>query len=361
MFKKLSLAILIATSTAGSAAALEVPRTTFNDMVKSEISDPSMSVYRAELAASLGDYDTAAMNYIAAMKTGFLEITGNLIDLISRKQLSADISLLSVKEIERLSSDNRQLSLYLGSFYEESSLNQNLRHSFFWYHNAMRLGDQDVVRKIADFVMAKKGGADEVYTSVDALSMYRSYVDRHQTPDIAFDIAESLYSGTKISRNLKLAYKYYMMAADGGVTPAFFRLAYMSEKGIGANVDLEKAVDFYHKSLTTKDSTEALYRLGRIHMYSEGAMGQPVKGYSFLKKAADAGHLDAMYKVALMHFYGTDFANVDTKMAIDYFDRASLAGSEMATLKLIDIYTNGASGIQPSRSKVMELKKRQLD
>ncbi len=359
MLKKLSLAIIIASSTAGSSLALDVPRISFNQLVKSDIEDPTMNIYRAELASSIGDFDTAASNYITAMRMQFLDVTGNLIDLISQKKLSPEVAFMGVKELERLAGDNPDLSKYIGDFYNEPTINQNKRDAFFWYHNAMRLGDKDIVKTIADFVVEKQGGANEIYSEIDALSMYRSYVDRHKTPDIAFDIAEKLYDGEKIERNLTLAHKYYTLAAEGNINDAYFRLAYMNEKGIGAPVNIESAVEYYHKAQGTKHSTEALYRLARIHMYSEGAFSEPVKGYSFLKKAADRGHLDALYKVGLMHFYGTDFVNVDTDMAVTYFEKASQLGSKMATLKLIDIYTNGAAGIKPSSAMVSELVKRQ--
>ena len=131
MLKKLSLAILIATSTAGTSLALDVPRTTFNQLVKSDIEDPTMNIYRAELAASLGDFDTAASNYITAMRMQFLDVTGNLVDLISQKQLSPEIALMGIKEIERLAGDNPEMSLYIGNFYNEATPNQNERDAFF--------------------------------------------------------------------------------------------------------------------------------------------------------------------------------------------------------------------------------------
>lgn len=360
MSYKIPFAVLLA-ALSTNVLATEVPRSSFDEMVKSNLDFPAVHVYKAEVAEGMGDYDSSAMSYIAAMKLGYLDVIGNIADLISTRKLSPEINLLSAKEVEKMASDNVELSFFLGQFYADETINQNARDSFFWYHNAMRLGSIDATKKVADYTVARFGGADEFYSQTDALSMYRNVVDKKGTPQLSLKIADTLYAGERVSRNLTQAYKYYTIAAEGGVSEAYFRLAYMTEKGLGVKSDKAESIPFYHKALATEHKAEAYYRLGRIHLYSDGLLNEPVKGYSYLAKAAEHGHVDAQYKLGLMHFYGTEFVQANVTMALKYFDSASLNGFEMATLKLIDIYSSGASGVKPSRVKVRELEKRNLD
>ncbi|WP_210498544.1 tetratricopeptide repeat protein [Vibrio crassostreae] len=339
-----------------SAAGLE--RSSFDDMVKADLSFPAVQVYKAEMAEKRGDFDGAAMHYINAMKGDYTAVIGNVADLIESKRLSGTVSLDSAKEISRLASNDAQLSYFLGEFYYNDPVNKDLNDAFFWHNNAMRLGSIESMERVATMVVNSQGGSESVYSQVDALTMFKKVVDIKGTPELAFEIANTLYNGGIVKRDLPRAFEYYEMAANGGILPAHYTLGYMLEKGLGVRKSEADAIEHYHMALETDSEPDSLYRLARIHLYTDSAASDPILGYSYLSKSAKKGQVDANYKLGLMHFYGTETVKADVRLALDYFETASNLGYRMATLKLKDIYTQGAAGVQPDRAKVREMEKR---
>lgn len=339
-------------------SATQIESASFAQMVKDDLPFPAVQVYKAESAELSGDYDTAAKHYIKAIQLSYTKAVGNIAHLIDERQLSEGVSQASAKEIEKLASEDLMLSLFLGDFYENDPLSKSLNDAFFWYNNAMRLGSVDAMERVATFTLNSLGGADRIYSYIDALTMYRKVVDVKATPEIALRIADTLYEGNLIQRDFAMAKDYYEVAEKGGLADASYKLGYMYEKGLGVDVNMSEAVDHYNRALTGESAREAYYRLARINLYGDDSLKDPIQGYTLLKKSASLGQVDAQYKLGLMHLYGTEFVKADTSLAVKYFDQASQSGFRMATIKLMDIYSYGAAGIEPSKVKVRELEKR---
>lgn len=338
--------------------ASEMKSVTFADLASANAQLPALQVYLAESDIQKGNYDSAANHYLNAIRHDLTAVSANLTSLIKDKKLTKDVMEQAVKEISSLAQNDSNLSYFLGDFYENNKVSENYSNAFFWYNNAMRLGSVNALKKVADLVLDNKGGSEKVYSVVDALTMYKKYTDDTKDPVVALKIAEAVFNGELVERDYFVANKYYELAVSKGAYEGSYNLGYIYEKGLGVEVDLEKAIVHYRESLSSETAKDSYYRLARIYLYGEGKLSNPIVGYSYLVKAADLGLVEAQYKLGLLSFYGSEFVKVDIEKAISYFNMASDAGYKLATLKLVDIYTQGASGIKPSSKIVRELEKR---
>ncbi|KAI8885317.1 HCP-like protein [Backusella circina FSU 941] len=89
--------------------------------------------------------------------------------------------------------------------------------------------------------------------------------------------------------NPEEAFTWYVMASNGGITDAIYRLGTLYEDGRGVSQDYEKAVRLYEYA-GIKDHEDALYRLAQMYLYSKGVELDYLKAYDLYKRASELGH-----------------------------------------------------------------------
>jgi TPR repeat protein len=89
------------------------------------------------------------------------------------------------------------------------------------------------------------------------------------------------------------AFKWFIRAADIGVTDAYYRVGVSYEEGRGTKQDYKMAAEMYHKA-TEKEHEDACYRLGRLYQYGNGVELDYLKAYQGYKKAEDMGQKEAI-------------------------------------------------------------------
>ncbi len=118
-------------------------------------------------------------------------------------------------------------------------------------------------------------------------------------PAAAYEVGVRLFDGRGVSRDPKLALKWFERAAGEGLAPAQFRVGNMYEKGLGAARDARLAKQWYLKA-ADKGNAKALHNLGV--MIAEGGDGKP--DYSaaadYFSKAAKLGVRDSQYNIAIL-------------------------------------------------------------
>lgn len=112
---------------------------------------------------------------------------------------------------------------------------------------------------------------------------------------------------------------------------------------LGENVeqDYDQAIKFFKKA-ADEGHVDALYKLGEMYAKGHGVPQDCQKAFEWVQKAADEGHVDALYELGAMYEYGKDY-----KKALEYFKKAADQGHMIAQVKLSDLEESihGAPGI----------------
>ncbi len=112
-----------------------------------------------------------------------------------------------------------------------------------------------------------------------------------------------------IEKNIKDAYDWYLKAAKQNYYDAYYKVAFMSEKGLGTSKNLNYAFQLYEYLVDTANAyikKSTLYdskgRLGYMYYHGYGTQRDPDKAFQYLKEAATMSHDSDVY-FTLSHCY----------------------------------------------------------
>ncbi|MDK9793868.1 tetratricopeptide repeat protein [Vibrio sp. D431a] len=334
----------------------------FKKIVEEDKNWTGVQIYKAESAVATGHYDVASSHYLNVINNGLSQAANNVAVLIKEGKLSDDAIKKAIKTIERLAINDVELSAFLGDFYHTHKTLGDDRYAFKWLNNASRLGDVSSKLLVGQYIIEKKGGAHEVYSTIDALTLYKQYIEKTDDPIVTLELGKHLFEGKIVKRDYRIAAELFAKASGAGVLEANYWLGYQHEKGIGVKRNIEAAEQYYLESLGSPMDAEAYYQLARLYMYGDnGTNGDYLLGVDYLKKSYELNNTMAAYRFGIMYLYGTDGFKLDVNAGVRYLEEASNAGYKLATQKLIDVFRNGVNGVVPSHSKVREYEKRLKD
>jgi TPR repeat protein len=89
--------------------------------------------------------------------------------------------------------------------------------------------------------------------------------------------------------NETLALKWFSLAAEGGISDAYYRLGVLYQEGRGTNRNYSKAMESYENA-AAKDHEEAIYRLAQMYLHGKGTKVDYEKAYLLYTTAAKQGH-----------------------------------------------------------------------
>jgi TPR repeat protein len=351
-----AIACLFAISTSAVFAAPPANKgVSFEMMALNDSQLPAIQIYLAERATERNEYGLAANKYIRSIELGISTAVWNLMKFVNDDKLSGSELKQTLQKIKAMATDNVQLSLFLADYYHSTD-NHN-SEAFHWMNNSMRLGTDGVSEIMANYILDGVGGADEHYTAAEAATLLRKSSDEG-SGSAAFKLAQLFDNGEVISKNLGQARHYYEVAAERGQIEAFYRLAYFKEHGIGGKADPSGAIKLYSSLLNTEFAPEVHYRMSRIFMYNESTFeNSRIDGLAHLIKAAELGDSDALYKVGVASYYGSDGFKVNISKAIEHLAASAHKGNKLAAQRLVQIYTNGDRDIKPNQKLKREFQR----
>lgn len=124
--------------------------------------------------------------------------------------------------------------------------------------------------------------------------------------------------------------------ADAGYSEGIFGLAEIKYHGIGAERDINGALDLYQQAADL-GNVSAMFRLGQIQSCE---FHNETKAFEWYSKCMDAGFIPA-YSVLGDHYYDGIGTTVDTMKAIELFQKGVDAGDPMSYLRMGCIYSEG--------------------
>lgn len=118
------------------------------------------------------------------------------------------------------------------------------------------------------------------------------------------ELGRRYYNGTHgLSKNLKLAFEYFMNAAGQNHPAAQCNVAWCYEVGDGVDENIAKAYEWYEKSAKNNCSM-AQYSLGWMHANGIYVPKNQSKAINWFIRAAEQGHGMAQYKLGMAYLEG---------------------------------------------------------
>ena len=146
-----------------------------------------------------------------------------------------------------------------------------------------------------------------------------------------------------VEKDEKKAFELAQYGADTlGSLSSLCWMGYFYQEGIGCVLNSDKAVECYTKA-AENGSAEAMFRLAAFYdrdLYVDGdedevhIEGNPALSFEWLKKAADAGHVESMYYLGSLYETGNSVVKADKKLAKKYYKMAADNGMEAASAAL---------------------------
>jgi TPR repeat protein len=158
---------------------------------------------------------------------------------------------------------------------------------------------------------------------------------RHRDPYLVWSLADAYRHGDGCASSLKRAIKYYEMAAELGQADAMTSLGKICFEELDPP-DWPRAIALY-KAAAARGEEHAMYNLALCYRDGEGVRRNPASALRYLKRAADAGHPQAMAQLALAILQGATKAEGRDplrliQMAADGGDRTAAFADDVIRL-----------------------------
>ncbi len=149
-----------------------------------------------------------------------------------------------------------------------------------------------------------------------------------------FLLGQYYKEGQFVDQNPDLAFHWLNKAAEQAEVSAYYPTAYAFEKGIGTEVDYERALKFY-KLAAKYDDPNALLRLGKLFLKGRG-METPseVTALSYFQQASQHGSVDGRYHLGMMHLLGQGVEKPNLDLAFSLLKEAADEDHEKASEKV---------------------------
>jgi len=258
-----------------------------------------------------------------------------------------------------------QLALAL-QYKEGNGIEKNLAQTIYWLEKASEQGLADAQYELGYCCMMGQGIKED---DVKAFNWFKKAVDNGSTK------AKTFKSLADVQYKLALAYKageegkekdpvkamtYLTKAAENGHADAQYELGYCYMIGQGVKEDDVKAFSWFEKAVangsakakTFKSLADVQYKMALA--YKEGEEGKakdPVKANAYLTKAAEQGHADAQYKIALNYLAG-EGDKKDPVQAVIWLKKAAEQGHADAQYELGRCYMLG-NGVAENKSQAI--------
>jgi TPR repeat protein len=229
----------------------------------------------------------------------------------------------------------------LGRIYESGSLGSpDVDEALRWYRQAA--AKDDIVAATALGRMAEEGRGMEPDEAL-AFKWFKRGAKREH-PEALFRLGRLYAEGRGTQQNRAKALKYLDLAATRGNEPA---QRYLDR--FEAQTKTSKPQAPAPTAVTTQSATsprvepppagapaqpedaEEAYRRGRAFLLGDGLPVDPGRAADWLRRAAEQGHADAAYRLALMHYRGHGKRQPkNVPLAYYWFTRAARSGIQDA-------------------------------
>ncbi len=158
-----------------------------------------------------------------------------------------------------------------------------------------------------------------------------------------YEVATRYAEGRGVQSDLKIAAKWYQIAADLGFAPAQYRIGNLYEKGLGIERDPAKAMTWYQLA-AEQGNASAMHNLAVL--FAMGANGQPDNDSAarWFERAAELGVKDSQFNLGILTAKGVGTPQ-NLEESYKWFALAAKTGDKDAASKRDEI----ANALRPDQ------------
>ena len=170
---------------------------------------------------------------------------------------------------------------------------QDYAQSFEWFLKSAHEGNKFAQYSLANLYYYGNGVEKDLS---QAFWWYRKSSEQGQ-PYAPYAVAQMYDKGEYVSQSEETAQRYYKVALSGFLEleskgqaddNLYYKLGAMYKKGLGTEIDIPKAIEYFEKSAENMWST---YQLGRLYLFgAEGVEKDKEKAAQWLTKSANDGN-----------------------------------------------------------------------
>jgi TPR repeat protein len=211
----------------------------------------------------------------------------------------------------------------MGIYYYYGMIEEDIEKGLEYLYKAYDNGSIYAAAAIGDYFLY--GRNEDFDSTAKAFQYYKYAADRDYVTE---GIGLCCLYGIGTENSESEAFKYFMIAADNGITSAKFHLGlcYKYERGTTRNI-LEAYRWFTEAA--SEGNTGAGYETGMMLLKGEGVEMNPEKGIEWLRKAADEEYSDAQFELGNCYLIG-EGVEEDELQAMYWYRKAAENGNENA-------------------------------
>ena len=170
---------------------------------------------------------------------------------------------------------------------------QDYAQSFEWFLKSAHEGNKFAQYSLANLYYYGNGVEKDLS---QAFWWYRKSSEQGQ-PYASYAVAQMYSKGEYVAENKETAQRYYKAALSGFLEleskdqaddNLYYKLGAMYKNGLGTEIDIPKAIEYFEKSAENMWST---YQLGRLYLFgAEGVEKDKEKAAQWLTKSANDGN-----------------------------------------------------------------------
>ena len=319
------------------------------------IKDAAYAGYIEAEIDMLMDFDSFFLNDISIDFSNFYRLISCIVDNISKKDPSFELSLTSSKYLRKdilclfhylIEKHYYKVEFILGYFYYYGYiLPKNRKEGITYFLEASKhnIADADIMLGI---IFSDKKKDDKT-----AFSYFKKAAEK----DKSFACLELYFLyrfGCGVKKNKKKAYDYLLKATFFGDIRAIYHLGECFEEGYVVKKDLAMAIKCYR--LTAKKGWPlAQYRLGILYEYGFYVEENSTIAHRYFLMAAKKGEVHSMFYLGIQYFYGGG-TKTNIKKAFYWLEKAANLDESNSQCFLGDIYEKGIGDVSPNEVLALE-------
>lgn len=229
-------------------------------------------------------------------------------------------------------SGNMEAQSVLALMYEKGNgVDADKSKAIYWYGVAAKQGESDAIKWLKKHNESENG-------LKNSSNLNRKSAD-HGDVIAQRNMAESFYTGNGVTKNLKTAYDWFLIAALNGDAISQRSIGVMYEKGYGIKKNYKEAMSWYIKS-AQQNNIDAKFNLGLMYQEGLGVSKDLKEAFNWYLSAAKQGHINAQYFIGNMYEKGLG-VNKDLKESFVWFKKCAEQGDATAQFEIGYMYFNG--------------------